>query len=150
METSPGGRVLEAVLAVHHELAAMDRRAASTLGLSEADHACLELIHRAGPITPSELGRRLDTAPATMTGRLARLEQGGWVTRSVDNQDRRSVTLSLSAEREHAMKRVFGPIKDTIIALVDQRGDAIADTIELLDVVRQAVRDHCRETDPAR
>lgn len=147
MEMSPGRDLLAAVLAVHHELSALDRRAASALGLTAADHACLDLIHREGPITPSELARRLESRPATITGRLARLEKTGWITRSIDDRDRRSVNLELTPERRRAMAQVFDPIKDTIKSLADGRTE-VAGALVLLDDVSRVVRNSCPSETP--
>ena len=131
-------------------------RACATSAMREASNRkeIIDLIHREGPITPSELARRLESRPATITGRLARLEKTGWITRSIDDRDRRSVNLELTPERRRAMAQVFDPIKDTIKSLADGRTE-VAGALVLLDDVSRVVRNSCPsetppESDPAR
>ncbi|MBB4940916.1 DNA-binding MarR family transcriptional regulator [Streptosporangium album] len=63
-----------------------------------------EVLHHlvaAGPpyrVTPSLLAEWLDTHPATLTNRLDRLEQAGYITRVPDPGDRRRLLVALTAE----------------------------------------------------
>lgn len=78
---------------------AFNRSTGRLLGLSDADLAVLDLVHRAGSLTPSELARRTHTHPATMTGILKRLEKGGWITRTRPDDDRRAVVIAIQPDR---------------------------------------------------
>lgn len=132
-------RLLTAILDLHHALTAFDRQMASSLGLNATDHACLEIINREGSITPGELGRKLGSPSATTTGRLARLEQGGWITRDVTSRDRRSVTLSLSPARAEEITQAFAPATEAILDVVADDRVRIESTVQLLERIRDTI-----------
>ena len=110
--------VILALRALGTELAASNRAAAAALGINDSDLAVLDLLHREGPMSPSELARRTGMGPTTMTSLLKRLERGGWVERRSDADDRRSVTIHVSgtgrlAERyAHVDARILALTQD--------------------------------------
>ena len=55
------------------------------LGAVEMDF--LDLISRKAPTTPGELATTTGLSPATVTGILDRLEEGGWIRRCLLNRD---------------------------------------------------------------
>jgi DNA-binding MarR family transcriptional regulator len=70
-------------------------------GLTPTQGAALVTIDCHGPLTPSELAAREKIQRPTATRVLARLEEAGLVTRTIDPDDRRSSLLtSTPAGRE--------------------------------------------------
>jgi len=74
------------------------RRLVESHGLTGPQLVTLQAIERAGGIAPSALAREVHLSQGTMTGILQRLERGGFVTRSRNTSDRRSVIVELSEE----------------------------------------------------
>jgi DNA-binding MarR family transcriptional regulator len=66
------------------------------LNVSAAGGLVLGILRDRGSITPSELGERLIVTRATVTGLLDSLEQRGFVRRTANAADRRSVVVGLT------------------------------------------------------
>ena len=81
------------------QLSLLNHQVSAHVDLKGADLACLELINRHGPLSPSALARRAGLHPATITGILDRLERGGWVARERDPADRRAVVVRALRDR---------------------------------------------------
>ena len=90
---SPRLRTVLALRRLNSVLSMTNRAVGAVLGIKDADLTVLDVLHREGPLTPTELARRTRTHLATMTGVLRRLERGGWVERRPDAADRRSVRI---------------------------------------------------------
>jgi DNA-binding MarR family transcriptional regulator len=56
--------------------------------------SALATVVRAGPLRLGDLAAREGVAPPTLTRIVSALEQGGYLTREVDPQDRRAVQVS--------------------------------------------------------
>ncbi|WP_216209664.1 MarR family transcriptional regulator [Amycolatopsis aidingensis] len=87
--------VKQALRGLNNQLSLFTHRVAGRVRLKDIDLDCLDLIGRHGPLSPSAIARRAGLHPATVTGILDRLEQGGWITRErkPDATDRRAVTV---------------------------------------------------------
>ncbi|GIJ49037.1 MarR family transcriptional regulator [Virgisporangium aliadipatigenens] len=94
-----GREIRDSLREMRIQLSTLNHRVGSRLGLKDADLDCLDLINRAGPISPGALARRAGLHPATVTGILDRLERGGWVARERDPADRRAVVVRPVQER---------------------------------------------------
>jgi len=79
-------------------------RIEATLGVSQTAAQALAVLDGAGePLTPSQIGERLLVSSATMTALLDTLEQRGWVRRTPNPDDRRSLLIEITdAGRETA------------------------------------------------
>jgi len=64
--------------------------------LSPSQGAALACIDRHGPLTPSELAARERVQRPTATRMIARLEEGGLVTRTADVNDGRSCLVAVT------------------------------------------------------
>ena len=73
--------------------------------LTEGQLNVLELLLRHQPMKPSDLLAYLATTPAAITTLLDRMEKGGLVVRSRDENDRRIVWVTVTAKGESEMKR---------------------------------------------
>lgn len=131
---SPQLRMILALRRLGSALSMSNRAVGSALGIKDADLAVLDVLHREGPLTPTELARRTRTHLATMTGVLRRLEVGGWVERRPDATDRRSVrihaagvdrlTTVFARADEELAELVSGWSEEQVAALVDFLDDA--------------------------
>src|SRR5690348_172621 len=92
--------VLSGLRDLRIELAVLNHRVGSKAELKDLDFDCLDVVARHGPLTPSALAARVGVHVATMTGILNRLEQGGWVTRTRSDDDRRAVVVTSTPDRQ--------------------------------------------------
>ncbi len=63
------------------------------------------------PLTPSEIAERVLVASATMTATLDALERRGWVRRTANPADRRSVLVEITSEGRAVADRVLPGIR---------------------------------------
>ena len=99
--------IKESLRALSIQLSLLSHHVGAHLDLKDVDLDCLELVNRHGPLSPSALARRAGLHPATMTGVLDRLEQGGWVARERDPSDRRAVVVRTRHERGADLMRLY-------------------------------------------
>src|SRR5579859_4832939 len=78
-------------------LGELDRRIRLTFDVPQAAATALAVIDGAGePLTPSQVGDRVLIASATMTATLDLLEHRGWIRRTANPGDRRSVLIEIT------------------------------------------------------
>lgn len=87
---------------------------ASALDLNGVDIEILDHIGRFGPVSPGELADSMHIHPATMTGIIDRLENGGWVVRERAPEDRRKVQLKALRKRGPELVRLYAPMNTAI------------------------------------
>lgn len=75
----------------------LDRRILESVGVPHPVVTALAVVEGADrPLTPSEISERVLVASATMTATLDVLEDRGWVARTPNPDDRRSVLVSVT------------------------------------------------------
>src|SRR5262252_2323959 len=101
--------IRESLRELNGQLSLLNHQVGARLELRDGDLACLDLIDRYGPLSPSALARRAGLHPATMTGILDRLERAGWVARERDPgaADRRAVVVRTLRERGAELFRLY-------------------------------------------
>jgi DNA-binding MarR family transcriptional regulator len=78
-------------------LGELDRRIRLTFDVPQAAATALAVIDGAGePLTPSQVSDRVLIASATMTATLDLLEHRGWIRRTANPGDRRSVLIEIT------------------------------------------------------
>jgi DNA-binding MarR family transcriptional regulator len=92
--------VKESLRLARNQLSVFSRQVGTRLELKDADLDCLDLIDRAGPLSPTALARLTGVHPATLTGILDRLERGGWIARERAENDRRAVQIRSRRDRQ--------------------------------------------------
>ena len=99
--------IKQSLRALRVQLAFLNLRVGAQLDLKDVDIDCLDLLASNGPLSPTNLARRAGLHPATMTGVLDRLEQGGWVARERDPTDRRAVLVRARHERTAELMHLY-------------------------------------------
>jgi DNA-binding MarR family transcriptional regulator len=93
------------------------------LGVSAAGGLVLGILRDHGTMSPSELGERLIVTRATVTGLLDSLERRGFVTRSANPADRRSLLVEVTPAGLAAVQElrtiVHGKERDWMSVLTD-------------------------------
>jgi DNA-binding MarR family transcriptional regulator len=112
-----------------NQLSLLNHHVGAHVELKDVDLDCLELINRHGPLNPSALARRAGLHPATMTGILDRLEQGGWVARERDPSDRRGVVIRVRRDRAPELFRLYSGMNTSVDEILAGYRD---DQLELL------------------
>lgn len=118
----------------------------SVVGLTTTDLAILDLIGRAGPVSPGALAETVGVHPATMTGILDRLEEGGWIARERSTEDRRKVHLRALRSRGPELVRLYRPMNDAIAGICAKLDVEQLETVaSFLEAVGAAARDAASE-----
>lgn len=81
------------------------KRAERETGLTGPQLWAIKTIAEHSPLRVSELARRMYLHPATVVGILDRLETHGFVTRTRSSEDRRVVTVGLSAGGKNLVRK---------------------------------------------
>lgn len=90
----------------------LDRAILATFDMPHAAATALAVVEGAGePLTPSEIGERVLVASATMTSTLDLLEHRGWIVRTPNPADRRSVLVEITAEGRAAADQLLPGIR---------------------------------------
>jgi DNA-binding MarR family transcriptional regulator len=114
------------------QLSQLNHSVGGRLDLKGTDLACLDLIGREGPLSPSALARRAGLHPATVTGILDRLERDGWIARDRDAADRRAVVVRAERGRGAEVLRLYLIESGMNSALDDICADYSEGELELL------------------
>lgn len=83
------------------------QRHLASLELTPPQFAVLEALLHVGPMSQSELGRKLLRSNPNMTALLDNLERNKWIQRERSPEDRRVVVVSLTPEGRRVIERVF-------------------------------------------
>ena len=93
----------------------LQRGVISNEGLTETQYGVLASLLQAGPLSQGELGRRLLKSSGNITVVVDNLEKRALVVRERNPQDRRSVTVSLTAEGRRLIENVFPRHRQAVV-----------------------------------
>jgi DNA-binding MarR family transcriptional regulator len=102
--------------------------------------AVLSVIGALGPITPTELARRLGMAPTTVSTWLARLESDGAAVRRANPDDGRSQLIELSATGRAELRSAMPNFVRAIDRVRAELGDELESVLTSLDRLVAALR----------
>src|SRR5437867_11547322 len=98
MDEPRSQQVLAALRALTTEIDLLDQVAAERYGLSAADMRSLDVLGQLGPLSPTELARRVGFTTGGITTVIDRLERAGYVRRVADPGDRRRLLVETTAK----------------------------------------------------
>ena len=101
------GEIKQSLRALRNQLSMLNRQIGARVDLKEVDHDCLDLIARAGAVSPTALAQKARMHPATVTGVLDRLARAGWISRDRTDADRRAVLVSARGDRIGEMVSLY-------------------------------------------
>ncbi len=132
------GELTLALREVRGRLAGVLQSVGEHVDLAPVEMDFLDLISRRAPVTPGELATTTGLSPATVTGILDRLEEGGWIKRARDIEDRRKVLVDVEMKRAPDLGRLYGGMLGRLHDILEQYDDA---QLEMLVVFLRQVRD---------
>ena len=110
------------------------------LNVSAAGGLVLGILRDRGPMSPSELGERLIVTRATVTGLLDSLERRGFVHRSANLVDRRSLIVEITPAGLNVVQEVRTIIHRHEKALMIGFSDSdLRDYIERLHQIQESL-----------
>lgn len=119
LSSRPGGvespheeSVLRSIRRITRAIDLYSRKLAASCDLTGPQLACLRELARMGPIPTTQLAARMHLSPATVTGILDRLEQGGLVDRQRQSVDKRLVIVGLTASGRDTLLRAPPLLQD--------------------------------------
>ncbi|MBW8806824.1 MAG: hypothetical protein AUG49_12460 [Catenulispora sp. 13_1_20CM_3_70_7] len=121
--------ITDAIREMGVAMTVLNLRAGEQVGLRDVEMKALDVLMRDGAMSAKALGQRLGVHPATMTGILDKLENGGWVTRERDPDDRRVVLIQPVRERVGEIIRLFMGMNTLTIDMLDKYDTAQLQTI---------------------
>jgi DNA-binding MarR family transcriptional regulator len=116
--------IKQSLRALAIQLSLLNHQVGARAGLNDVDLDCLDLIARQGPLSPSALAQRAALHPATVTGILDRLEEGGWVVRERDPSDRRAVVVRALREKSAELSRLYAGMNSSMSEICSGYDDA--------------------------
>jgi DNA-binding MarR family transcriptional regulator len=120
---------------------AMDDAAAGYLGINRTDFRCLDVIDRSGRMTPGELATESGLTTGAITAVLDRLERGGFVRRTRDDEDRRRIFVELTPEAHARTGELYAPIAaNARTMMADLTDDQLEQFIGILRAGREVNR----------
>jgi DNA-binding MarR family transcriptional regulator len=126
--------ILCALRRISNALMQHSREFAGRYHLSLAQVLCLKLLIADGPLTSSDLARRMYLSHGTITWLVDKLEADGLVARNRDDVDRRRVTVSVTDRGRRTVKHVplslQGRFSSELAALPPERRKAISGVLE--------------------
>ena len=131
--------IKEGLRDVGAQLTRLNNSVGGRLDLKASDLESLDVIDREGPLSPTALARRTGQHPATLTGILDRLEDGGWIVRDRDTADRRGVVVKAERGRAAEIVRLY-LVDSGMNAALDEilTGYSDADLSVVADFLRRA------------
>jgi len=111
------GGLRTTVVRLNHSL----RQPVARKGVTPTRLTAMVTLEKCGPMRPGDLADRLSVTAASMSRLSEALEEGGWVDREPDPEDRRAQLLSLSAQGRETLETLrregTGELADAIRAL---------------------------------
>jgi len=105
-------------------------------GVTPTRLTAMATLEKCGPMRSGDLADRLSITAASMSRLVEALEEGGWVEREPDPEDRRAQLLSLSDDGRETLARMrsegTGELAEAIRALPGSERDLLAAALPVL------------------
>lgn len=76
------------------------------IGIYPGQQILIELIHKNQGISQSQLAKLSIRTPATITTMLSHMEKNGYISKKVDEKDKRATRLFLTTKGERILKQI--------------------------------------------
>jgi len=126
------GGLRTTVVRLNHSL----RAPVARQGVTPTRLTALATLEKSGPMRGSDLADRLSITAASVSRLVEALEEGGWVDREPDPEDRRAQLLSISGAGRETLRRMrvegTGELAEAIRALPDAERTQLAAALPVL------------------
>lgn len=102
---------------------AVDAAAQTVLGINRSDGRCLDALEQHGRMTEGELARATEMTAGGLAAVLDRLESEGYVNRTTDERDQRTVFVGLTDRAREISWELFGPLAEETGPLLERYTD---------------------------
>lgn len=116
----------------------------SDYGLTVSQFGTLEALYHLGPLNQGEVAEKILKSSGNMTLVIDNLVKRGLVTRQRDSEDRRRVTIALTADGRGLIDAIFPQHVETV---VDEIGVLTAAEQAQLDALLRKLGRHAGETE---
>ena len=152
-QKSRANRVIKALRRVNFEGSIFGQNVAVRFGLSESDVDTLERLAEYGSTTAGHLSQLMGLSTGAITRVLDRLEQAGYIKRSVDPADRRRVIVTLVPDKTAGLEaltdRLAKASEAELARYSEDQIDAIADFLARMTEVTRTESTALRESSEA-
>ena len=128
------------------------------LGLSGAERKCLDILDRLGAVSAGRIAEHTGLTTGAVTGMIDRLTRAGYVERTANPADRRSVIITLrpNTPLDALLPTIFGPLAEDMTELASHYShsqlatiaDWLARTTEVLHRRTEALTGTATRTHP--
>jgi MarR family transcriptional regulator, organic hydroperoxide resistance regulator len=132
-----GKRILNAIRQLVRALRLFDREAQAKHGISAAQMFVLHALSEEDGISLNTLAERTATDQSSASVVVQRLVDGGYLTRTAQEEDRRHIVLRLTAKGRAVTRRSPPPTQQRIIAAVETM--SVRDRIAFADMLETFV-----------
>jgi MarR family 2-MHQ and catechol resistance regulon transcriptional repressor len=122
-ETPTAGQLWTVLARCFKSLSTRVEQSVSDAGLGLTDFMILEALLHKGPLTITEIQKKILLASGSMTAAVDRLEQKGAIVRRAIQQDRRARRLELTSEGRRLIERIYRKHEAEFESLVGVLGD---------------------------
>lgn len=107
----------------------LDQVAAARLGIARSDLRCLDILSTRGPLSAGALADAVGLSAPALSAALRRLERLDYVRRQHDENDRRTVRVSVTATAATATASLFAEVRAATTTLLADLAPAELATI---------------------
>ena len=99
------------------------------IGIYPGQQILIELIHKNQGISQSQLAKLSIRTPATITTMLSHMENNGYISKKVDEKDKRATRLFLTTKGEKILKQIKTQKKEEMCIILKDITDEELTTI---------------------
>jgi DNA-binding MarR family transcriptional regulator len=136
MREKPPAELAGELRTVINRLAFLLRSPATRHGITPTRLSAMVALNMSGPLRPGDLADRLGISGASMSRLIQTLEDGQWVNRSPDPEDRRACLIGITnhgvAALESLRREGTSQLTDDIVALTDHQREALTNALPAL------------------
>lgn len=109
-----------ALLSILERSKEFEKQLAKKLDVNSTDLGAMEHLIKSGPLSPTEIARRLDITTAAVTSSVDRLTKLGHVERTPHPTDRRSITVTAKPESAKQTMSLLLPLIYAVDAVLSE------------------------------
>ena len=124
-------RILASIRRIIRAVDIYSRKVVKECNLTTPQHVCLLTIVDDGPLTVTELGRKVTLGQSTVVGILDRLDEKRMIKRERDTTDRRKVYVAATELGKAAIAKSPSPLQDKLADALSKLSELEQSTITL-------------------